>query len=324
MAVVLRLLVLILASWLVGPLAAGAQPAAIPRVGYLGNGSPPGGKPREAFVQGLRERGWIEGQTVTIEYRWAEGNPERLPALVAELVRARVAVIALSGTPAIRTARAATSTVPLVFVSLADPIQLGFVASLARPGGNATGLASQFEELVTKQLELLKETVPRLSRVAVLHHTQTAPAVVSEAETAASRLGLKARTLRVAGAAEFESVLGTARSESMEAIHVMPSPFFNANRRRLIELAAKHRLPAVYEFKDFVEDGGLMSYGPNMTEMFRGLAGYVDRILRGARPGDLPVERATKFELALNLKTARALGLTIPQSVLARADDVLQ
>jgi putative ABC transport system substrate-binding protein len=321
MAVVLSLL---LALVLVAPLAAGAQPAATPRVGFLSNGSPPGGKPQEAFVQGLRERGWIDGQTVTIEYRWAEGNPDRLPALVAELIRARVAVIALSGTPAIRAARATTSTIPLVFVSLADPIRLGFVASLARPGGNATGLASQFEELVTKQLELLKETVPRLSRVAVLHHTQTAPAVVREAETAASRLGLKAHTLRLAGAAEFESVLGTVRSEGVEAIHVMPSPFFNANRRRLIELAAKHRLPAVYEFKDFVEDGGLMSYGPSITEMFRGLAGYVDRILRGARPSDLPVERATKFELALNLKTARALGLTIPQSVLARADDVIQ
>jgi putative ABC transport system substrate-binding protein len=148
--------------------------------------------------------------------------------------------------------------------------------------------------------------------------------VVREAETAASRLGLKARTLKVAGVAEFESVLGTVRSEGVEAIHVMPSPFFNANRRRLIELLATHRLPAVYEFKDFVEDGGLMSYGPNVTEMFRGMAGYVDRILRGARPADLPVERATKFELALNLKTAQALGLTIPQSVLARADDVLR
>jgi putative ABC transport system substrate-binding protein len=243
---------------------------------------------------------------------------------VAELVRARVDVIVLSGTPAIRTARAATSTIPLVFVSLADPIQLGFVASLARPGGNATGLASQFEELVTKQIELLKKTLPRLSRVALLHHTQTAAAVVSEAERAVGRLGLKARTLKVAGVAEFESAFATWRSEGVEALHVLPSPFLNANRRRLIELAAQHRLPAIYEFKDYVEDGGLMSYGPNITEMFRGLAGYVDRILRGVRPGDLPVERATKFELALNLRTARALGLTIPQSVLAIADDVIQ
>lgn len=275
-------------------------------------------------MQGLRERGWIEGQTVTIEFRWAEGNADRLPALVADLIRARVDVLMVSGTPAIRAARAATRTIPIAFLSLADPIRLGFVESLARPSGNATGMASQYEELVTKQLELLKETVPRLSRVAVLHHTQTAPAVVSEAETAASRLGLKVRTLRVAGVAEFESALGAVRSEGGEAIHVMPSPFFNSHRQRLIELAAKHRLPAIYEFKDFVEDGGLMSYGPALPEMYRSLAGYVDRIPRGARPADLPVERATKFELALDLKTARALGLTIPQSVLARADDVLQ
>jgi putative ABC transport system substrate-binding protein len=315
---------LLLVSFLAAPLAASAQPAAPPRVGYLGNGRAPGGKPQEAFIQGLRERGWVEGQTVTIEYRWAEGNPDRLPALVADLVRARVDVIVLSGTPAIRTARAATSTIPLVFVSLADPIQLGFVTSLARPGGNATGLASQYEEIVTKQLELLKETVPRLSRVALLHHTQTAAGVVSEAETAVGRLGLKARTLKVAGVAEFESAFATGRSEGVEAIHVLPSPFLNANRRRLIDLAAKHRLPAIYEFKDFVEDGGLMSYGPSITEMYRGMAGYVDRILRGARPSDLPVERATKFELAVNLKTARTLGLTIPQSVLAIADDVIQ
>lgn len=321
---VLTALVLLLASLLVGPPAASAQPIAIPRVGLLSNGSAPGGKPQEAFVQGLRERGWIDGRTVTIQYRWAEGNPDRLPALVAELVRARVDVIVLSGTPAIRAARAATSTIPIAFVSLADPIRLGFVASLARPGGNATGLASQFEELVTKQLELLKKTVPRLSRVALLHHTQTSAAVVSEAETAVGRLGLRARTLKVAGVAELESAFATARSEGVEAIHVLPSPVLNAHRRRLIELAAKHRLPAVYEFKDYVEDGGLMSYGPSITEMFRSQAGYVDRILRGARPGDLPVERATKFELALNLKTARALGLTIPQSVLAIADDVIQ
>jgi putative ABC transport system substrate-binding protein len=322
--VVLSLLVLLLVSFLAAPLSAAAQPAATPRVGFLGNASPPGGKTREAFVQGLRARGWIEGQNVTVEYRWAEGDPDRLPSLVAELIRARVDVIVLSGTPAIQAARAATSTLPVVFVSLADPIRLGIVASLARPGGNATGMASQYEELVGKQLELLKEVVPRISRVALIHHAQTSAAVVSEAEAAARRLGLKARALGVPGVPGFESAFETARSERAEAIHFLPSPFFNANRRRLTDLVARHRLPAVYEFKEFVEDGGLMSYGPSITEMHRGMASYVDRILRGARPGDLPVERATKFELALNLRTARALGLTIPQSVLARADDVLQ
>jgi ABC-type uncharacterized transport system substrate-binding protein len=239
----MRLAVALLAlALLAAPLTVEAQPAKIPRIGYIGNGdATTGGPTRDAFRQGLRELGWIEGQTVTIEYRWAERNPDRLPALAAELVQAKVDVIVLSGTPAIRAARGATSTIPIVFVSLADPVTLGVVANLARPGGNMTGVASQFEELITKQLQLLKETVPNISRVALLHHAEIAPTVLSEADTAARRLGLTARAVKATGKVEFESVFMTIRSERAEAIQVLPSPFFNAHRGHLIELVAKHR-----------------------------------------------------------------------------------
>jgi putative ABC transport system substrate-binding protein len=312
-------------SLLSAPLAAEAQPTRTPRIGFLSNGnSTPVSPQLNAFRRGLRELGWIEGQTVTIEYRWAEGNSDRLPALVAELVQGKVDVIVLSGRPAIRAAREATSTIPIVFVILSDPVTLGFVPSLARPGGNMTGLASEFEALITKQLQLLKEAVPKVSRVALLHHPEIAPAVTSAAEAAAQRLGLTARTLKVAEVAEFENAFKMARSERAGAIHVLPSPFFNAHRARLIELAARYRLPAVYEFRNYVEDGGLMSYGPSINEMYRGMASYVDRILKGAKPGDLPIERPTTFELVINLKTAKTLKLTIPQALLLRADELIE
>jgi putative tryptophan/tyrosine transport system substrate-binding protein len=261
---------------------------------------------------------------VTIEYRWSDGNPDRLPALVAELVQVKVDVIVAGGAPAIRAAQKATSTIPIVFVVLTDPVTLGFVPSLAHPGGNMTGLASQFEELITKQVQLLKEAIPNLSRVALLHHAEIPPAILTAAETAARSLGLTARPLNVAGVTEFDNAFKVARNERADAIHVLPSPYFNAQRGRLIELAARYRLPAFYEFRNFVQDGGLMSYGPSIDEMFGRSASYVDRILKGANPGDLPIERPTRFELVINLKTAAALGLTIPQSLLLRADEVIQ
>ena len=308
------------------PLAAKAQPASPRRIGYLDIGNPTAvpSRQQETFRQSLRELGWIEGQTVTIEYRSAEGNPDRLPALVAELVQAKVDVIMLSGTSSIRAARGATSTIPIVFVMLTDPVTQGFVKSLARPGGNMTGLASQFEELITKQLQLLKEAVPVLSRVALLAHAGPTPTVLTAAETAARSLGLTAHTLRVAEVAEFENAFKVARSERAGAIHVLPSPYFAAQRARLIELAAQYRLPACYEFRNYVQDGGLMSYGPSINEMYGRAASYVDRILKGANPGDLAIERPTKFELVINMKTAKALGLTIPPSLLLRADEVIQ
>jgi putative ABC transport system substrate-binding protein len=307
------------------PLVAEAQPARPRRIGFLGYGNPTTVSAQlEAFRRRLRDLGWIEDQTVTIEYRWAEGNLDRLPALVAELVQVKVDVIVLSGAPAIRAAQKATNTIPIIFVVLTDPVLLGFVPSLAHPGGNMTGLASQFEELITKQLQLLKEAVPNLSRVALLHHAEIPPAILTGAETAARSLGLTARPLNVAVAAEFENAFKVARSARADAIHVLPSPYFETQHARLIELAAQYRLPAFYEFRNFVQDGGLMSYGPSINEMFARSAVYVDRILKGANPGDLPIERPTRFELVINLKTAAALGLTIPQSLLLRADEVIQ
>jgi len=308
------------------PRAARAQKPAMPVIGYLGNGKPSAvpSRQRETFRQSLRALGWIEGQNVTIESRWAEGNPDRLPALVAELVEARVDVLMLTGPSAIRAAQGATRTVPIVFVVLTDPVTAGFVKSLARPGGNMTGLASEFEELITKQLQLLKETVPSLSRVALLHSRDSEPSVLGAAESATRSLGLKAQTLTVARVAEFENAFKMARGERVGAISVLPSPYFDAQHARLIELAAQYRLPACYEFRNFVQDGGLMSYGPNINEMFGRAANYVDRILKSAKPGDLAIERPAKFEFVINLKTAKGLGLTIPQSLLLRADEVIR
>src|SRR6266566_578336 len=319
------LAVILTVGLVVVPRAAAAQPPRSPRIGVLSNGNATASNPQqEAFRRGLRELGWIEGQTVTIEYRWAAGDHRRFPILVAELVQLKVDVIVLSGPPAMRAAQKATNTIPIVFVLLSDPAVGGYVTSLARPGGNMTGLASQYEELITKQLQLLHEALPKVSRVAMLHQRESSPAILSAAETAARSLALTARTLVVSEVSEFEGVFKTARSERVGAIHVLPSPIFNAHRKRLIELAARYRLPAVYEFREYVEDGGLMSYGPSIVEMFRGMASYVDRILKGAKPGDLPIERPTKFELVINLKTAKALGLTIPQALLQRADQVIQ
>jgi putative ABC transport system substrate-binding protein len=321
-----RLLCAIIVS--VGLLAttpAAAQPGRVARIGWLGNGSP--GRAQadlDALRRGLRERGWIEGETVTIESRWAEGTPDRLPGLIGELVQLKVDVIVLAGTAAIRAAQRVTSTVPVVFVVLADPVAAGLVPGLARPGGNQTGVASEFESLITKQLELLKEAVPGLSRVGVLHRPELAPTMYRGVETGARQLGLAARFLKVAEVADFEPAFGAARAEGVGAMHVLPSPFFNVERRRLIELAARYRLPAFYEFREYVEDGGLMSYGPSILEMFRSAASHVDRILKGARPGDLPIERPTTFEFVINLRTAKALGLAIPPAVLGRADQLLE
>ena len=305
-------------------LGADAQPTRMPRIGWLGNGRPDlQSAPLRAFRQGLQQRGWIEGQTVAIEYRWAEGKGDRLPLVLGELARLKVDVILLAGTAALRAAHTQTATVPIVFVALADPVAAGFVTSLARPGGNLTGVASEFDLLIAKQLQLLKETVPAMTRVAVLHQEDTG-AVLAAAERAARELGLRAVTLKAARAADFEAAFGTARREGAGAIHVLPSPFFSSQRRALIDLAARYRLPAMYEFDDYVEDGGLMSYGPDISAMFRESASHVDRILKGARPGDLPVERPRSFEFVINRKTAAALGLVIPPSVLARADRLIE
>ena len=300
-----------------------AQPNPHRRIGFLNPASPVSmGPMHEAFRQGLRELGWTEGQTVTIEYRWAHGDAQRVPALAAELVQLKVDVIVTTGTHPIRVVKETTSTIPVVFVVLVDPVATGLVTSFARPGGNLTGLASQFEDLITKQPQLLKEALPAVSRIALLHRPET-PGLLSAAENAARDVGFSVRAFKVSDVPQYENALKAAQRERCGAILVLPSPIFSSQRGQLIELAAKYRLPAIYEFKEFVQDGGLMSYGPNMTRMFRSAAGYVDRILRGARPGDLPIERPTTFELAINLKTAKTLGLTIPPSVLGRADQLI-
>jgi len=296
-----------------------------PVIGFLGNANATTGASQlDALRRGLRELGWIEGQNLTVTYRWADGHPNRLPALVAELVQAKPDVIVLSGAQSMRAAQKATSTIPVVFVLLVDPVAMGFVRSLARPGGNMTGLASQYEELITKQLQLLKEALPKLSRLAFLRHSEATPSIVAAAESTARTLGVVTRTLTVTTEAEFESAFKTARSERVDAVHVLPSPYLGARRARLIELAARYRLPACYEFSLFVRDGGLMSYGPSLDDLYGRSASYVDRILKGANPGELAIERPARFELVINRKTAKALDLTIPQSLLSRADALIQ
>jgi putative ABC transport system substrate-binding protein len=317
-------LVVVLASCLT-PLLAEAQPRAIPQVGYLGPGTAVGDRRLvSASRQGLSDLGWIENQTITIEYRWAEGRAERLHALAQDLVRAKVDVIVTSGRVGIRAAKEATTTLPILFVLLNDPVSAGLVKSLARPGGNATGLASQFEELVTKQTQLMKEALPGLSRIVLLSRVESAPSNIGEAVEAARALGLMVSTQKVSALTEYENAFRMAQRARAGAIQVLPSPVFNTHRRVLIDLAAKYRIPAIYEFRDYVEDGGLMSYGPSITSLFRGLAGYVDRVLKGAKPADLPVERSSTFELVINAKAAKALQVIISPLVLARADEVIQ
>ena len=319
-----------LAGWVLtlhAPLAAeGQQTAKVYRIGYLANGNATTSAPSvEAFRQGLREFGWVEGQNVSIEYRWADGNLELLPALATDLLKAPFEVIVLAGGPAVRAGREATRTVPIVAAIMGDPVAAGFTASLARPGGNITGSAVQFDALATKQLQILKEMVPKAARVAILFDRATINDVLVKAiEPAARTLGLKARVFEIRDVADIESAFQIARAERLDAVYVSPSPTFARHKARLAELAVKHRLPAIYEDKSYVEGGGLMSYGPDFIDLFRRAAGYVDRILKGAKPGDLPIEQPTKFELAINRRAATAIGLTIPPSLLARADQVIE
>lgn len=311
----------------VAPFTAEAQPTASTRViGFLGNGNASTSGPNiTAFNRGLRDLGWIEGKTVRIEYRWAEGNSARLPELAAELARLKVDVLVVAGPPAIVAARQATSTMPIVIgVLLADPVRLGFAKSLARPGGNITGMASQYEDIVGKQVQLLTEALPGLSRLFVLRDVSHPPLTSNVAVAAARTLGLQVEVLKVSAASEYEGAFRTARNAGGGAMLVLPSATFNTHRRQLIDLEARYRLPAIHGFRDFVQDGSFMSYGVNLAEMFRSATSHIDRILRGARAGDLPMERANTFELVLNLRTARTLGLTIPPALLLRADHVIE
>jgi putative ABC transport system substrate-binding protein len=314
----------------VAPLAAEAQQAAkIARIGFLALNMAAAPHLPEAFRQGLRDLGYVEGRNVVIEYRDAEGKPERFPALAAELVALKVDVILAAGEPHALAAKQATRTIPIVFAVAADPVASGLVTSLARPGGNVTGLSSVGPDLVGKRLERLKQAVPGVSRVAVLWQPgaadeRTEKDLLKGAEVAARALGVRLQFVEARGPADFDRAFSDMTGARAGALNVLGSAMFFNERRRLVDLAAKHRLPAVYTSRESVDAGGLMAYGANFADLFRRAATFVDKILKGAKPGDLPVEQPTKFELVINLKTAKALGLTIPQSLLRGADEVIQ
>ena len=322
------LLVLFTLGMLAAPrMSIAQQPAQKPRIGVLVTPSPSSMSPNlEAFRRGLHEHGWLEGQNITIEYRWAEGQVERLPDLAAELVRLKVDLMVVGGTQAIQAAQQATTTIPIVMAASGDAVGTGLVTSLSRPGGNITGLTALNPDLSGKRLELLKEAVPGLARVAILWHGGHPPSILAmqETEAAGRALGLRLHSLEVRGPNDFERVFAAAPREGAEALIVLSSAFFSAERRRIVDLVTKYRLPSMFSIRAFVEAGGLISYGPSSTDMWRRAATYVDKILKGAKPADLPVEQPMKFELVINLKTAKALGLTIPPTLLFQADEVSQ
>ena len=314
---------------LAAPLCAEAQQAGkVYRIGFLGGTSRTANTVMtNAFSQGLRELGYVEGRNVAIEYRYAEGKYERFPDYVNELVRLKVDIIVAVPTAAALAAKNATGMIPIVTVAVFDPVESGLVASLARPGKNVTGLTLiAGPEIVGKYLELLKETVPKASRLAVLWNPANPahPSLVTEAETSARALGLQLQLVGARGPGEVDNALAAMTRERVGALVVLPDSMFLAERTRLAELATKNRLPAMYGLRQHAEAGGLMVYSANVPHSARRAAFFVDRILKGAKPADLPVERPTKFDFVINLKTARALGLTIPPSVLARADELIQ
>jgi len=310
-----------------GVVAQAQQPKQLPRIGYLAANFPSTNIARiQAFRQGLRDLGYVEGKSIVIEWRYAEGKPDRLPALAAELVRLKVDVIVTAGPGQTRTAKKATSTIPIVMAQDSDPVGSGFVASLARPGGNITGLSSLAPELSGKQLELLKEIIPKLSRVAVLG-ISTRPGnaqSLKEVELAAGAFKVQVQYLDVLDVKDIKTAFRAATKGRAEAVLVLQSPFFNSQRTQIADLAIKNRLPAIYPWPEFVEDGGLMTYSVSFADLFRRAATYVDKILKGAKPAELPVEQPKKFDFIINLKAANQIGLTIPPNVLARADRVIR
>jgi ABC-type uncharacterized transport system substrate-binding protein len=312
---------------LLAPLAADAQgPAKVRKLGILTFAVPRSEPFLQAFLEELRRLGYAEGQNLAIEYRSAEGKSEQLPGLAADLVRLKVDVIVTTATAAALAAKHATGTIPIVFTSIADPVRSGLALSLARPGGNITGLSLMHPELSAKRLELLKEAFPKVSRVAVL----TNPAdpisgpMLREVEGAAAVLRLELHVLEARDPKTLDGAFAAMKRDRAGGLLVLPSQMFLDQRRRLVDLAARGQLPAMYYAKEFTEAGGLMAYGPNLADLYRRAATYVDKILKGAKPADLPVEQPTRFELAINLKTAKALGLTLPQSILVRADQVIR
>ncbi len=315
-------------SILAAPLVVDAQPAGkVYRIGYLSSGPATSNLYREAFQQGLRELGWVEGQNIVTDYRFAEGRLDRLPDLAAELVQLKVDVIVASPTPAAVAAKNATGTVPIVMWGVGDPVGLGLIASLARPGGNVTGLSfSVGMDTFGKGLELLREAVPKVRRVAVLSNPAN-PAhalAINNVKVAARSLRVQLQLVEARGPNEFDGAFAVMAKERVAAVLVLADSVFVFQRARLADLAARNRLPSMHGNRENVEAGGLMSYGPTNVDALRRAASFVDKIFKGAKPADLPVEQPTKFELVINLKTAKALGLTIPQSLLLRADQVIE
>ena len=311
----------------VWPLAAGAQQAGkLPTIGFLVAGTPSTyNQWVAAFVQRLRELGWIESRTAAIELRWAEGRSERYNEIAAKFVRLKVDAIVTVGTPATLAAKQSTSVIPIVFVLASDPVGTGLVASLSRPGGNVTGLANQQRDLAGKRLELLREIVPDLRGLAIIGNVGNPASVLEmkDAQATARTIGLKVVLVEIRQAEDIAPGFELIKNRA-DALYVVSDPILNSNRLRVNTLALGARLPTLHSFREYVEPAGLMSYGPNSPDLFRRAAEFVDKILRGARPGDIPVEQPTKFDLVINLTTAKALGLTIPESFLLRADEVIE
>jgi ABC-type uncharacterized transport system substrate-binding protein len=303
-------------------LAAAQQPKKIPLMGYLSSGSGRGSPNAEALRQGLRELSYVEGQNLAIEYRSSEGNIDRFPALAAELVRRKVDIIFAAGAGGGRAAKKATSTIPIIFVGSTDPVATGLVDSLARPGGNITGFSAGAPGLYGKRLEFLKETVPKLTRVGFLWNPATPGGLLKEIRGAGQELGVQVQSLEVRSPKDIDSAFETATKAQAGALVVAQQSPMTTNQKQIVELAAKRRLPAIYPDTDSIHVGGLLSYGPSNTDLYRRAATYVDKILKGTKPADLPVEQPIKFELMINLKTAKALGLTIPPGVMMRAEKV--
>jgi len=323
-----KIILLALCSLLLAPCSAveAQQPTKSPRIGILSPGSSafPGRARYDSFRQGLRKLGYIEGKNIFIEIRTAEGKQDRLSDFATELVKLKVDVIVTAGTPGVLAAKNATSAIPIVFWAVADPVRAGLVSSLARPGGNITGLTSFGPELDGKRLELLKETFPKITRVAYFREA-TAPETGSiEIQAAASALGLQLQSLKVRSAKDFDGAFDAALKERAQALTTSAGPVIIINQQRIVAFAAKNRLPAIYPYSEFIDAGGLMFYGVSFSDLFRRAATYVDKILKGAKPADLPVEQPTKFEFVINLITANQIGVTIPPNILARADRVIK
>ena len=317
-------LALVSGSLLAAPRAAGAQQAGkIHRIGVLGNENNP---PWDGFRRGLRDLGYVDGRNLSIEWRWSEGKPDRFPGLATEVVALKPDVIVASGTQATRAAKRATSTIPIVMTTSSYPDKIGLVDSLSRPGGNVTGLSNVGPELSGKKLELLKDIAPKASRVAVLFNpaSEVEPLAVQELSVAAPAVGVEIQSVEVRSPDDFSAAFAALSPSRVHALLALGNPINFRGRQLIADFALKNRLPSIYDERLFVEAGGLMSYAPSFTDSFRRAATYVDKILKGAKPADLPVEQPTKFELVINLKTAKALGLTIPQSLLARADQVIE